>query len=96
MSTATFTIKIYRGGLKKSSSVEFHSCNNPRVVDFSNQDPKGHEVTLHKEFIDKGATHAVDVLIDMKLDHLYLFETDVMFIESPHGETIFSVNRKEK
>lgn len=94
MSPPVFTIKIYRNGLKKSSSVEFHPVVTPRVVDLTNEQNE-FDIKLHKEFIDKGATHAIDVVVNDKVDHLYLFEKDVMFIESPQGETIFSVNRKK-
>ena len=93
MSMPVFVIKIYRGGLKQHSSVEFHPVATPRVVDLKNPE-NDFEINQHKAFIDKGATHAVDVVVNDKVDYLFLFETDVMFIESPAGETIFSVNRK--
>jgi len=93
MSSPVFTIKIYRNGLKQPSSVEFHPVATPRVVDLTNK-ANDFDIELHKEFVDKGATHAIDVVVNDKVDHLYLFQADVMFIESPQGETIFSVNRK--
>ena len=93
MNQPVFTIKIYRGGLKQHSSVEFHSVVTPRVVDLKNSDNK-FEIDQHKNFIGKGATHAVDVVVNDKVDYLYIFESDVMFIESNSGETIYSVNRK--
>lgn len=93
MISPVFTIKIYRDGLKQPSSVEFNPVATPRVVDLTNQ-ANDFDIKLHKEFIDKGATHAIDVVVNDNVDHLYLFKTDVMFIENPQGETIFSVNRK--
>lgn len=89
----TFTVKIYRAGVKTPSSVEFHSCASPRIVDLTNP-VNEFDMTLHKSFIDKGATHCIDVLVNDRIDNLYLFSDDAMFIESPLGETVYSVNRK--
>lgn len=89
-----FIVKIYRGGVVSPSSSEFYSCESPRVVDL-NHPCNEFEREQHLEFVNKGATHALDMIVNGKLDHTYLFIKDVCFVESPQGDTIFSVNRKK-
>lgn len=91
--TPSFTVKIYRGGVRKPSAVEFHTCVTPRVIDLTNETNK-FEQDQYKQFIEKGATHAVDVIVNDRADQLFLFKADAMFIESPDGGTIYSINRK--
>jgi hypothetical protein len=83
-----FTIKVFRGGVRTATRIEFYSTLNPIVVNLRTSDD--HVSKIHKVFIDKGAVQAVEVMVNYKFDHIYLFPGDQMFIENETGTTVYN------